>query len=148
VEFYLVRHGEAAQANQNPKRPLTQAGRQAVEQVARLAGVRKIQVSAIFHSGILRAKETAEILAARLEPPMGVKQLDGLLPEDDPMIAKAELETAQQPIMLVGHLPHMKRLTALLVTGDPQREVVEFAPATIICFSYENSQWKIGEILA
>jgi phosphohistidine phosphatase len=148
VKFYLVRHGEAVPANQNPQRPLTQAGRQEVERVAQLAGARNIQVSVIFHSGILRAKETAEILAAQLHPEIDVRQLDGLLPEDDPMIAKAELEVAQQSIMLVGHLPHMKRLAALLVAGDPQRDVVDFGPATMICLSYENSQWKIAEVLS
>jgi len=148
MEFYLVRHGEAVSENQDPERPLTQAGRQDVEQVARLASARNVQVSVIFHSGILRAKETAEILAAHLHPAMGARQIDGLLPQDDPMVAKSELETAQQSVMLVGHLPHMKRLAGLLATGAPEREVAEFAPATMICFSYEDCQWKIAGILA
>src|SRR5437764_12980942 len=96
MEFYLVRHGEAVSENQDPERPLTQAGRQDMEQVARLASARNVQVSVIFHSGILRAKETAEILAAHLHPALGVKQIDSLLPQDDPKVAKAELDTAQQ----------------------------------------------------
>src|SRR5438094_8900883 len=101
MEFYLVRHGEAVSENQDRERPLTQAGRQDVEQVARVASARNVQVSVIFHSGILRAKETAEILAAHLHPVMGVSQIDGLLPQADPMLAKAEMQTAQQSLMLV-----------------------------------------------
>jgi phosphohistidine phosphatase len=106
-------------------------------------------VSSVCHSGILRAQQTAEIFAAHLHPSMGMRQLTGLLPEDDPMIAKAELETAQQSILLVGHLPHLQRLAALLATGNPDREVVaNFAPATMICFSHDQFQWRIAWILA
>jgi phosphohistidine phosphatase len=149
VDFYLVRHGEAMSRVQDSERPLTPRGREAVEEVARLASVRNVQVSGICHSGILRAKQTAEILDSHLHSAMGVCPTSGLLPEDDPMIAKTELETAQQSILLVGHLPHMKRLAALLATGNPDREVVaNFAPATMICFSYDHFHWRISWILA
>jgi phosphohistidine phosphatase len=148
VEFYLVRHGEALSKSQDSERPLSQRGRQEVEQVARSASAKNIRVSAIFHSGILRARETAEILAAHLHPMTGVRPMTGLLPEDDPVIAKAELETAEDSIMLVGHLPHLKRLAALLATGDSDREAADFAPSTIICFSFTDAQWKIAWVLA
>jgi phosphohistidine phosphatase len=69
--------------------------------------------------------------------------LVGLRPDDDPAIAKAELESSTVSLMLVGHLPHMSRLTSFLVTGDADRELVEFAPATVIGLSYEDYRWKI-----
>ncbi|HYY25020.1 MAG TPA: phosphohistidine phosphatase SixA [Candidatus Udaeobacter sp.] len=148
MEFYLVRHGEAVSETQDPARPLTEAGRQTVEQVARSASAKAIQVAAVFHSGILRAKQTADILATHLHPTAGVRTMSGLLPEDDPAIARSELEAAQQSILLVGHLPHMNRLAALLASGDPDRELVNFAPAMMICFSHEKSQWTIAWVLA
>jgi phosphohistidine phosphatase len=148
VIAYLVRHGEAVAASENPKRPLSQAGRAAVEQVARLARERQVKVSTIYHSGILRAEETAEILAQQLMPPGGVKAITGLLPDDDPMIEKAELETATEPIMLVGHLPHMGRLAALLVRGDIESPVIEFPAAALVCCSRVAAQWKIEWQLA
>jgi phosphohistidine phosphatase len=67
-----------------------------------------------------------------------------LLPEDDPAIAKAELQTAEQPLMLVGHLPHLGRLAALLTSGAPESEVVEFAPATVVCCRQDGSKWQIA----
>ncbi|HEY5992064.1 MAG TPA: histidine phosphatase family protein, partial [Candidatus Udaeobacter sp.] len=82
---YLVRHGDAVPAAENSERPLSPAGLEAVEQIARVARERQVRVSAIYHSGILRAKETAEILAKHLMPPSGVKAIAGLLPEDDPI---------------------------------------------------------------
>ena len=68
VDFYLVRHGEAFPESQDPRRPLTPAGRANVERLARLAAAEAIRASAIFHSGILRARQTAEILGAQLTP--------------------------------------------------------------------------------
>jgi phosphohistidine phosphatase len=112
--------------------------------VAQAAAARNIAVSEIVHSGILRAEETAEILAEYLSPPGGVRAISGLSPQDDPMFGKAELEAARLPLMLVGHLPYMGRLAGLLASGDPDRSVVEFQPATLVCFSRELSGWKIS----
>jgi phosphohistidine phosphatase len=148
VILYLVRHGDAVSASENPERPLSPTGREAVEQIARLARERQVEVSAIYHSGILRAKETAEILAKHLMPPSGVTAISGLLPEDDPMVGKAELEAAAAPIMLVGHLPYMSRLAALLVRGDMEAPVVSFQPASMVCCSNVAAQWKIDWHLA
>jgi phosphohistidine phosphatase len=108
-----------------------------------MAATKSVQVSAIFHSGILRAKQTAEIMAEHLQPTLGTRPLSGLLPQDDPAIAKAELEGAENPIMLVGHLPHLNRLAALLLSGDAESGVMEFPPATMVCCANDGSKWKI-----
>lgn len=141
---YLVRHGDAVAEIDNPERPLSVKGRQNVERTAHLALRRNIQISAIYHSGILRAVETAQILAEVLAPPLGLQLHAGLLPEDDPAIVKAELDLMNHPIALVGHLPHLDRLAALLTSDDPQRAVVEFLPAMMVGFEKQNHQWKIA----
>lgn len=147
MDFYLVRHGQAFPETQDPLRPLTPTGRANVEQLARLVAAKSIRPSAIFHSGILRAKQTAEILGAQLTPHIQVRQITGLMPEDDPAIAVAELETAQDSIMLVGHLPHMNRLAALLINGNLNRNVVDFSPASMVCCSRRDSQWTLAWML-
>ena len=144
MDLYLVRHGDAVSAVENPQRPLSSAGRRRVEQTARLALERKIQVSRIYHSGILRAQETAEILAEHIMPVSGIAPLSGLLPEDDPAMVKAEIDSATDSILLVGHLPFLSRFAALLVHGDPERPVVDFFPATIVCLSKLAARWKIN----
>lgn len=143
MQFYLVRHGEAVSAVENPQRPLSAAGRANVERLARWALERGVRIAVIYHSGILRAAETAAILAAQLSPPAGVKEHGGLLPEDDPAIAKAEIGSAQEPIMLVGHLPHMNRLAGLLFAGDPDRAVAEFPTATMLGCEWDQGRCKI-----
>jgi phosphohistidine phosphatase len=147
MDFYLVRHGEAVSETVDPKRPLSEAGREQVSTVADLVVSRGSGPLAIFHSGILRAKQTAEIFAERFGGIAAVKQMSGLLPEDDPFIAKAELETVNSSLMLVGHLPHINRLAALLVNGDENRQAVEFGPATVVCVSRGVPRWKIVWII-
>jgi phosphohistidine phosphatase len=147
MDFFLVRHGEAKPEHENPRRPLTDQGRKDVERVARAAAAKKITVAEILHSDKLRAGETAEILARYLSP-RTVRQIARLAPEDDPLIAKAELETADRPLMLVGHLPHLGRLASLLVTGNEEKKVVDFPAAAMACLSYSAGIWKVRWILA
>ena len=139
----LVRHGDALAVELDPRRPLSERGRAEVAKLAKLAAARDVRVAEICHSGILRARETAEILALSLRPPNGIRQIGGLLPEDDPIIGKAEIESSNHPTMLVGHLPYMGRLAALLVTGDAARGIIEFAPATMVCCSQIGSIWRM-----
>jgi phosphohistidine phosphatase len=142
VRFYLVRHGDALAANIDPRRPLSARGRDQITELARLALSREVQVAEIRHSGILRAHETAEILAGYLTPGRGVRESAGLLPEDDPEIGKAELDAADRSIMLVGHLPYMNRLAALLVKSAAP-STIEFTPATMLGCSRVGALWQI-----
>ena len=144
MNFYLMRHGDALSPAENPQRPLSADGRRRVAQTARLAVERNVQVSVIYHSGILRAQENAEILAEHIRPAADVAQLSGLLPEDDPAIVKAELDGARDAILLIGHLPHIRRLAGLLINGDPERPVVEFSPAALVCVTRSAAQWKMA----
>jgi phosphohistidine phosphatase len=143
MEFYLVRHGEAVSQAVNGERPLTRDGRRDVERIGRAAAARAVRPSKIFHSGLLRAQETAELLSKNLGALKEMRELGGLRPDDDPFLAKAELESSIVPVMLVGHLPHLRRLASCMVIGDAERPVVEFAPATMVCFSYEDRRWTI-----
>ncbi|MDP6560324.1 MAG: phosphohistidine phosphatase SixA [Candidatus Binatia bacterium] len=143
MDFFLVRHGEAKPETEDSRRPLTRRGQEEVEAVARATSDRGVQVRRIFYSEKLRAKETAEILARYLSPVGGAGEFKGLAPEDDPMLAKAELEAAEGSLMLVGHLPHLGRLTSMLVTGDSEKEVVNFPAAAVFCLSQGGKSWKL-----
>lgn len=142
MDLFLVRHGEAIAQAADARRPLTAAGRRDVEQVAADAARRGVRVNAILHSGILRAEQTACILGEVLGAGREIRQATGLQPDDDPLIIKAELETQPLPVMIVGHLPHLRHLAATLVLAGPDRDVAEFAPATMVCFSRAGGPWK------
>jgi phosphohistidine phosphatase len=71
-----------------------------------------------------------------------------LSPDDDPLIARAELQTVKGSLMLVGHLPHLSRLASLLVTGDQEREIVNFPTSSVTCLSYSGGSWSLEWTLA
>lgn len=144
MELYLVQHGEAASETADPARPLTARGRDEVARAARAARSAAPGVAKIYHSGKLRAEQTAEILAAEVQPKSGVSRMEGLAPNDDPVIAKQAVLDLSEPAMLVGHLPHLSRLAALLLTGDPARDVIAFRMGGIVCLVRgEGGVWRV-----
>ena len=49
--------------------------------------------------------------------------------------------------MLVGHLPHLARLTAALV-GDAATEGIHFAPATAVALRRHADGWTLDLVVA
>lgn len=147
MDLYLVQHGEARRESEDPERPLTDRGRAEAERVARAAARAGLRVDRIVHSGKLRARQTAEILASALDPPQGLGELNGLAPNDDPGAARAFAESAAGTLMLVGHLPHLSQLSSLLLADDPSREIVLFRMAAIVALSKEETRWRLRFVL-
>ena len=47
--------------------------------------------------------------------------------------------------MIVGHLPFLGKLVALLVTGREELEIVEFQYGGVVCLERRaGGSWKIG----
>jgi phosphohistidine phosphatase len=124
--IYLVQHAEAKKEEDDPARDLTDKGRRDLARVADLVGRLRLAVSQVFHSGKTRALTTAEILAAALRPAKGISPATGLAPLDDPRIWAERISRMDGDILLVGHLPHLARLAALLISGDQERSVLNF----------------------
>ncbi len=148
MNLYLVRHAEAKSAVEDPDKPLTDRGLEDIERVADFAARSGLKLCCIFHSDKLRAVETARVLAARLKPSKGAFESDGLRPMDDPGVIARRISDKGRDMMLVGHLPHMGRLAALLLTGDKERSVVNFSNACIVNLRKDDDgQWTIGWML-
>jgi len=147
MQIYLVQHGEARAEAEDPARPLTDRGREEVQRVARHAAIMGLPVAEILHSGRLRAQQTAAILAEHLWPSRGVREVDHMAPHDDPGAARAGVETAREPLMLVGHLPHLSQLASLLLVGDPGREILRFRNGAIVCLARVAPVWRLHWIL-
>jgi phosphohistidine phosphatase len=147
VRLYLVQHAEAKPKEVDPERSLSEAGRAHAEQVAAVAARLDLQVYEIWHSGKTRAAQTASAFAAALAPDQGVRAVSGLGPVDDVEPIGDELGRLSEPVMLVGHLPFMERLTGYLVTGDAERPVVDFTNSAIVCLARDGSRWQVVWIL-
>ena len=147
MKVYLVRHGEAKHKSVDPLRPLTEQGRQDVQQVAAFAARLGLEVHQIRHSGKTRAEQTAAILGETLSPPAGVVAVSGLAPRDDAQSVADGLTRESRPVMLVGHLPFLTRLAGLLVVGDAERPVVRFRQGGIVCLEREDGRWLVAWVL-
>lgn len=147
MKVYLVQHAEAKPKEEDPDRPLSELGRVHAEHVAAVAAKLGLQVDEIRHSGKTRAEQTAAILGAVLSPSKGVCAATGLGPADDVVPVADDLEAASKPIMLVGHLPFLERLTGYLVTGNAGQAVVRFNKAAIVCLEQDCWRWHVTWIL-
>lgn len=143
MELYLSQHAKAKSKEEDPRRPVSAEGRYETEQMAHATAAAGVRVAAIWHSGKLRARQTAEIFAEALKPEKGIHELEGLSPLDDPRTAVEALEENGESLLLVGHLPHMSRLVALLLTGDPQGSVVEMRFSGIIALVEGEEGWRL-----
>ena|SRR2546425_2620449 len=117
MRIYLVQHGKAKPAEEDPSRGLSDEGDAEVKQIADfLAGLRII-VSLIQHGGKKRAEETAHIATA-LRCTAGPCYTTALDPSDDPSATANFLKVYTDDVLIVGHLPHLERLTSLLLTSS------------------------------
>ena len=141
--LYVVRHGEAKAESEDPARPLSDAGREAVQRMARWAAIAGVQVQVIQHSGKLRAAQTAEIFAERLQPPGGCHAVPGLRPHDSEAEIASRLEEAPAARMLIGHLPQLERLIALLTVGASDAALVRLDPAALAILAMTADGWVL-----
>ncbi len=133
--------------SEDPLRPLTPEGVDSARKIGAWARDATVNVTHIRHSGKLRAEQTAQILAEYLKPSGGLISASGLAPNDDvvPVARIATNEWANS--MLVGHLPFLSRLAGLLVTGNPEAQVVNFCNAGIVSLLNEKGSWSINWVV-
>jgi len=144
LHLYLVQHGAAKSEAEDPQRGLTNEGRRAVEHVAEFLAPLGLEIHRIEHSDKLRARQTAEILAARLRPIEGTKQVSGLAPNDDIGPVAARLQTETKNLLLVGHLPFQSRLAARLLGVAGDRTVVQFQMGGVLRLDCDDAgNWVV-----
>jgi phosphohistidine phosphatase len=146
MKVYLVQHGIPKHEEEDPKRPLSSQGIDEVKRVAEHLAKTGIEVTEIYHSGKLRAKETAEILAERLRPEK-LDEAEGLKPLDDPALWAERIEKTSIDIMLVGHLPHLQKLSSLMITGEQEKRVMTFRQGGVVCLERDSEGWTIKWVL-
>jgi len=141
--LYLIQHGEAKSEKEDPERGLTEKGIEDIKRVARFLSPMNLSVSQIYHSGKKRALQTAELYAEYIKPERGLTVAEGLAPLDDPHIWFEKLSSINEDIVLVGHLPHLERLSSLLLCGDPQKKIINFRMGGIVCLKRIDQVWSM-----
>jgi phosphohistidine phosphatase len=127
MKLYLLRHGEAAEHSDtryptDDARPLTPKGIKRTRQLAN--GLRQMEIGfdVIFSSPLVRARQTAEIVARSLKLVKHLRLTNHLAPDGAFVDIVAQIENVRpssKSVLLVGHEPFLSGLISLLCTGGP-----------------------------
>ena len=143
---YLVQHGQAKPADEDPQRPLTDRGADDVTRVAHWAVDRfGVRPSRIIHSGKTRARQTAQTWARLVG--VDANAGDSLAPNDDPTTWARRLAEQTDDVMVVGHLPHLAKLASLLLAGDPERQLIGFQQGGLVALEHTEIGWVLALLL-
>ena len=121
LELYLLRHAHAgdpgAWDGPDSERPLSQKGRRQAQRLGAFLAERAFAPDAIVTSPMLRAKQTAEIVADALGIAVSVDERLAA-PVDEDVVGALVEGTGGTSIMLVGHDPDLSDLAASLTGSE------------------------------
>src|SRR5687767_6164044 len=124
MDFYVFRHGLAEESGpdwpDDEKRPLTAEGKQKTREVAAGLKVLSVMPDAIYTSPLVRARQTAEIVAKELGLLPRVRETANLAPgaSAEALFAEVrEMSPSADAILVIGHEPDLGYLVSRLATG-------------------------------
>ena len=142
--IYLMRHADAVSGEDDPARQLSARGRAQVGAVCAALGKRSgFEPEEIWHSPLVRSRETAELLARGLGLPAPVVLKPGLEPDDNPEEIAGILGAEKRDIAVVGHEPHLGVLVGLMVDGSTNPPFFyPFPKAGVLALTRKGRRWK------
>lgn len=121
-ELYILRHGIAvdrgsAGFSDDSKRPLTPEGKKKMKEIMTGLVNAGLDLDWIVSSPLVRARETAEIVADELGTRVPLDLCDALRPGGSPedLIAYLAKQASRKRVMVVGHEPDLSELAARLI---------------------------------
>ncbi|WP_321504180.1 phosphohistidine phosphatase SixA [uncultured Methanoregula sp.] len=123
MDIFILRHGKAETAGKgmpDGDRHLTVKGREDILAVARWLASQDYLFDVIAASPLVRAQETAAIVADTLGEPAHVVTWQNLVPGGDPDSVCREISGLAEDnlILLVGHEPLLSTLISRIITGE------------------------------
>lgn len=128
---FLVHHGDAVAPDVDPQRPLSARGLESSARLAEECARRGAKPAAIWHSGKLRARQTAEAFWRACNPLAEFAAVRGLQPGDPPEWIRDRLIGETRDVIVAGHVPNLPRLMRLLLTGDDHAPI-PFPPHGVV----------------
>jgi phosphohistidine phosphatase len=135
MNLYIVRHGDALPVGKtipgDAERPLSSRGE---KDIAALGDVIAGEQSAgilVLASPLTRARQTAEIIAGKLDGPPGIRVSENLAPGFRPKALLSELANAGvEMIVAVGHQPDLTTFLSYVI-ADQSYAGVAFPPGGV-----------------
>ncbi len=154
MDIYLLRHGTAAPLGRDnsfrdERRELTAEGIQKTQQAAR--GLLRLGISfdLIVSSPLVRAQQTAGIVAEEVKFAEPIAEWDELSPEGsvEPVMKRLAACRDRNSVLLVGHQPSMGSLAAYLISGNTRVSLPFKKGAVLSVRVTEIPPQLFGEIL-
>ena len=139
-KVYFMQHGLAVDKADDPERPLSKAGIVQTEKIADTLRASGTVITSVFHSGKLRAAQTAEIISNILVTP-DVSRADGLSPNDDVTLLAQDLKVNN--VLYIGHLPHLEKLVTHLVASNAKKDTIKFKNSAVVCLTKQENNYFI-----
>jgi phosphohistidine phosphatase len=144
MHLYLVRHGEALTKEEDPEQGLSAAGNESIRKISAFAKGLNIKVRQVFHSGKKRASQTARIFSESVQTEMELTATDGMAPMDAPEVWFERVSQMNEDVMLVGHLPHLAKLSSMVLCGDMEARVLDFDAGSIVSLKRsDDDTWAV-----
>jgi len=149
MQIYLIRHAHAEDGVDDALRPLSAKGRRQIgKMAAHLKQGGLLQTEEFWHSPLVRARRTAELLAGRLLGQARFVEVAGLAPGADPAMLALRLNGCRRPVALVGHEPHLSTLATLLVAGRVTAPAVVMKKCAVLALKRTGSRWAVRWLLS
>jgi phosphohistidine phosphatase len=140
--LFLVHHADAVAADVDAQRPLSASGRVHVERLAVESAAKGVKPQAIWHSGKLRARQTAEAFLRTCNPLAEFSAIRGLQPTDPPQMIEDQLRGEIRDVMLVGHMPNVERVHELLLRHAHGLARPTFPLHGIVAIEGDGTSWR------
>jgi phosphohistidine phosphatase len=149
MRCYFLRHGFAVEADEwsgpDFDRPLTREGQERMTRAANTIAALRLKIDVIVSSPLVRAKQTAVIVAQRLKIQdrlvederlgggFGPSHLAGILAE----------HRGADAVMLVGHEPGMSQTVGAIVGGAS----IDFKKGSLACVTVPDPATLVAELV-
>ena len=123
-------------------RPLSDHGRLTAARLAEAAARRGARPDVVWHSGKLRARQTAELFWKACNPAARFSAARGLQPDDPAAWLRDQLAGESQSILLVGHMPHLPQLLRALCGQPSDSPAIDFPLHGCVALEWQDDHWK------
>ena len=146
MNLYILHHGEAVAKEIDAERPLSEQGIRDIRILALHMQNMGVQLGNVFHSGKLRAQQSARLVAETISPGVQPVKTEGLNPNDDPTVIIEDIEQMDENILIASHMPFVSRLCSTLLTGTTDAEFASM-PGTLFCLEKTDNKWRLAYML-
>jgi phosphohistidine phosphatase len=146
---YLIRHAHALDGDDDAARPLSAKGRKQIRRMAALlkrAGL--IETREFWHSPLVRARDTAALLAGEIRIKAKLVEVANIEPFAPPQKMAARLRKVRQSVVVVGHEPHLSALATLLLGGDAAQPRVVMKKCAVLALERTGRNWAVRWLIS